>query len=180
MNTRVPTFPPAESADGLSTNAGHAALLAGLNRDLAGEYRSVLMYTTYAAKLTGPHRRELRSLFLAEVSDELAHAQFLADKIACLGGEPTVTPLHVKSAAQPREMLEHALSCEIQAVMDYGERIRQAEEYGDIGLRVALENQVADETRHKEEVERILSGWNDSTLERARNEGGWSDDYGTK
>ena len=166
MNSRVRTSPSAETGDGLSTNAGHAALLAGLNHDLAGEYRSVLMYTTYAAKLTGPYRRELRSLFLEEVCDELAHAQFLADKIVSLGGEPTVVPLQVKTVAQPREMLQSVLACEIQAVMDYGERIRQAEEYGDVGLRVALENQVADETRHKEEVERILSGWNDLNLER--------------
>ena len=180
MNNLASISPPAETANGFLPNVGHAALLAGLNHDLAGEYRSVLMYTTYAAKLTGPFRRELRSLFLAEARDELTHAQFLADKIASLGGEPTVIPLRVKSAAQPREMLENALACEIQAVMDYGERIRQAEEYGDIGLRVVLENQVADETRHKEEVERILSGWNDLNLERARNEDRWADDGGTE
>jgi bacterioferritin len=34
-----------------------------------------------------------------------------------------------------------------------------AEAFGDIGLKVGLENQVADETRHKEEIERILTGW---------------------
>jgi bacterioferritin len=43
--------------------------------------------------------------------------------------------------------------------MDYDQRIRQAEAFGDIGLKVDLENQVADETRHKEELERILAGW---------------------
>jgi bacterioferritin len=30
---------------------------------------------------------------------------------------------------------------------------------GDVGLKVSLENQVADETRHKEEIERVLAGW---------------------
>ena len=38
-------------------------------------------------------------------------------------------------------------------------RIGQAEAAGEIGLKVNLENQVADETRHKEEIERILAGW---------------------
>ena len=34
-----------------------------------------------------------------------------------------------------------------------------AEVFGDIGLKVSLENQVADETRHMEEIERTLAGW---------------------
>jgi len=57
------------------------------------------------------------------------------------------------------EMLQQALSAEKQAISDYGQRIGQAEGLGDIGLKVSLENQVADETRHKEEIERILAGW---------------------
>jgi bacterioferritin len=176
MIGRLNRFPSDESGDTDVTGVDRSTLLAGLNHDLAGEYHAVLMYTTYAAKLTGPYRRELRALFLQEIGDEQAHAQFLADKIAALGGEPTTVPRDVTYAEQPREMLELVLAAEIQAVMDYGERIRQAEDYGDIGLKVALENQVADETRHKEEVERILSGWNDLNLERARNEDRWADD----
>jgi len=46
-----------------------------------------------------------------------------------------------------------------QAIADYRIRIEQAEAFGDIGLKVALENQIADETRHKEEMERILTDW---------------------
>jgi len=38
-------------------------------------------------------------------------------------------------------------------------RLGQAEAAADIGLKANLENQVADETRHKEEIERILAGW---------------------
>src|SRR5207244_5552408 len=101
-------------------------LLEGLNEDLAGEYQAILMYTHYSAKLTGPYRRELRALFRAEVADERGHAQFLADKIAALGGEPTTGPRPVPPADQPREMLEQALAAEKQAIADYGERIRQA------------------------------------------------------
>jgi bacterioferritin len=135
------------------------ALLAGLNEDLAGEYQAILMYTYYSAKLTGPYRKELRALFQAEITDEQGHAQFLADKIAALGGEPTTFPRAVPLADQPWEMLQHALAAEKQAIADYAERIHQAETFGDIGLKVDLENHVADETRHKEELERILAGW---------------------
>ena len=136
-------------------------LIDGLNHDLAGEYQAILMYTHFSAKLTGPYRRELRALFQAEIPDEQGHAQFLAEKIANLGGEPTTIPRAGPHAQRPKEMLVLALQAEVQAISDYGERIQQAEELGDVGLKVNLENQVSDETRHKEEIERILAGWND-------------------
>jgi len=135
------------------------ALIKGLNDDLAGEYQAVIVYNHFAAKLTGPFRKELRALFQGEITDELGHAQFLADKIATLGGEPTREPRAVPTADSPREMLEQAIALEKQAIAGYDERIQQAEEFGDIGLKVDLENQIADETRHKEEMERILAGW---------------------
>ncbi|MEX0712396.1 MAG: ferritin-like domain-containing protein [Pirellulales bacterium] len=134
-------------------------LITGLNEDLAGEMQAVIMYTQYAAMLTGPYRKELRSLFQAEIADEQRHAQFLADKIAALGGQPGTTPRAVPEARQPKEMLERVLEAEKQAIDDYKQRVEQAEAFGDVGLKVELENQVSDETRHKEEIERILAGW---------------------
>jgi bacterioferritin (cytochrome b1) len=83
-----------------------------------------------------------------------------------------------RKPTSPARCWEHALTAEKQAIADYGKRIRQAEAFGDIGLKVGLENQVADETRHKEEIERILVGWNELYLERARNEDRWRDDGG--
>lgn len=141
------------------STSGQQALIDGLNHDLAGEYQAIVMYTHYSAKLTGPYRRELRALFQAEIPDEQGHAQFLADKIASLGGDPTTRPRAVTPANQPREMLEQALKAEKQAICDSCERIGQAEAFGDVGLKVNLESQVADETQHKEEFERILGGW---------------------
>jgi bacterioferritin len=143
------------------TAAARQALIDGLNQDLAGEYQAIVMYIQYSAKLTGPYRRELRALFQTEIADEQGHAQFLADKIASLGGDPTTEPRAVPDADQPREMLEHALAAEKQAITDYDARLRQADAFGDVGLRVSLENQVADETRHKEEIERVLAGWDE-------------------
>src|ERR1700691_3825977 len=120
-------------------------LIDGLNHDLAGEYQAIVMYIQYSAKLTGPYRRELRALFQAEIADEQGHAQFLADKIATLGGEPTTEPRAIPHADQPKEMLEQALAAEKQAIVDYDDRLRQADAFGDVGLKVSLENQVADE-----------------------------------
>src|ERR1700722_431201 len=151
-----------------ATTTDRQTLIAGLNHDLAGEYQAILMYIHYSAKLTGPFRRELRALFQAEVADEQGHAQFLSDKIAALGGEPTTEPRPVPHVTQARQMLDCALTAEVQAIADYTTRIGQAEACGEIGLKVALENQLADETRHKEEIERIIEGWYE--VDKTRNQ----------
>jgi bacterioferritin len=145
-----------------SPSMDRQVLIDGLNLDLAGEYQAILMYTHYSAKLTGPYRRELRAFFQEEIADEQSHAQFLADKIAAMGGEPTTEPRPVPLADHPRDMLANALAAEDRAIAEYKVRIRQAGGFGDIGLKVVLENQIADETRHKEELERIIAGWDNS------------------
>src|SRR5688572_20158762 len=68
------------------------ALIDGLNQDLAAEYQAIVMYVHYSARLTGPYRRELRAMFQTGIADEQRHAQFLADKIVALEGEPTTQP----------------------------------------------------------------------------------------
>lgn len=130
-----------------------------LNEDLAGELGAIIQYLTYAAKATGPYRPQLAQFFLAEVADEQAHAQFLANKIVALGGEPTTRPRPVPAAKTNREMLEAVLAAERQATQDYTQRAGEAEEYGDKGLAVQLEDMVRDESGHSEETERILRDW---------------------
>ncbi|MDT8437089.1 MAG: ferritin-like domain-containing protein [Gemmatimonadota bacterium] len=134
-------------------------LIRNLNEDLAGELGAIIQYLTYAAKATGPYRPQLAEFFLAEVTDEQGHAQYLANKIVALGGEPTTMPRPVPEADTNRAMLEAVLAAERQAVKDYTERARQADEAGDKGLSVQLEDMVRDESGHSEETERILRDW---------------------
>jgi len=134
-------------------------LIDHLNDDLAGEFGAIIQYITYAAKTTGPYRPQLSQFFLTEVADEQMHAQFLANKIVALGGEPTTTPRPIPPANTNREMLEAVLAAERQAGKDYTQRAEEAEAYGDKGLVVQLEDMVRDETGHSEETERILRDW---------------------
>lgn len=134
-------------------------LIRRLNEDLSGEYGAVIQYLTYAAKATGPFRPQLAQFFLAEVADEQAHAQFLANKIVALGGEPTTTAREVPAAGTNREMLQAVLDAERRAIADYTERAREAEAFGDKGLVVQLEDMIRDESTHSEETERILRDW---------------------
>ena len=130
-----------------------------LNKDLAAEYSAIIQYITYAARATGPYRPQLSQFFLAEVPDEQMHAQFLANKIVALGGVPTTDSAPVAKAATNREMVEEVLKAENDAVKRYTERAKQAEQLGDKGLSVRLEDMVSDESGHSEETERILRDW---------------------
>ncbi|MCB0338748.1 MAG: hypothetical protein KDD53_04045, partial [Bdellovibrionales bacterium] len=76
-----------------------------------------------------------------------------------LGGEPTTTPRPVPVAKTNREMLEAILAAEKKATSDYSKRAREAEEFGDKGLVVQLEDMVRDESGHSEETARILKDW---------------------
>lgn len=133
-------------------------LIDGLNIDLANEYQAVIMYTTYAAMVSGIHRPFLKSFFESELPEELQHAQYLADKITALGGEPTTQPIKLELQRDTGSMLRQVLDAETKTIERYIERRRQAEEFGDYGLAADLDGIISDETTHKEETEKLLRG----------------------
>jgi bacterioferritin len=135
------------------------ALIDALNQDLANEYSAIIQYTQYSAKVRGPWRTELRQFFQAEIPDEQMHAQYLADKIAAMGGNPTTQPAPVRNADSAEDMLKAVRDAEADAVRRYTERSRQADEMGEIALKVQLENFISDEQTHMQEVEQILAEW---------------------
>lgn len=134
-------------------------LIDGLNQDLAAEYQAVVMYRTYASLVTGPYRQDLRAFFEAEIPDELAHAGFLADKIVALGGNPTTAVAQVPTPRDNRQMLEIALEAEVDTIKRYTKRIQQAEAAGEIAVKIQLEDLIVDESRHRDEIRRMLVDW---------------------
>ncbi|MFN8179186.1 MAG: ferritin-like domain-containing protein [bacterium] len=134
-------------------------LIDHLNEDLAGELSAIIQYLTYAAKATGPYRPQLAQFFLTEVADEQLHAQYLANKVVALGGEPATVPRPVAKASTNREMVTAVLEAERRATRDYTQRAKEAEEFGDKGLAVQLEDMIRDESGHSEESERLLRDW---------------------
>lgn len=136
-------------------------LIAGLNEDLANEYTAIISYLLFSRLANGPVRMELAGFFEGEIADELEHAKYLSQKIVALGGEPAKVPAPVQLSQSNREMLQLALQAETETIERYTRRITQAESVGELALKVELENLVAEETRHKEDIERILMGWKD-------------------
>ena len=135
------------------------ALIKGLNEDLAGEYNAIISYLQYSAKVSGPYRPQLVEFLQAEIPDEQRHAQYLADKIASLGGEPTVEPKPVQVSNDTREMLEFIYQAEKETVENYQKRIDQAEAAGETGLKVQLEDMLSEYRTDRDEVYKILVVW---------------------
>lgn len=138
--------------------ASKQALVDGLNEALAYEYQAVIMYTTYAATVSGIHRGELKEFFEAEVVDEQQHATFLADKIDALGGDPVTEAKPVDTPDHPRKMLEVVLESEEDAVDRYGDLMALAEDTGELGLANDLHDIISDETNHADETRKLLRG----------------------
>ena len=135
------------------------ALIDGLNEDLAHELGAVTTYLLFAEMVRGPHRASLSRLFESEIDDEIKHARFLAGKIVALGGLPTGEAKGVQLSWDPKRMVEIVREAERETIVRYERRIQQADTVGEVGLRVVLEEFIADETSHMEEMDRVLAGW---------------------
>lgn len=133
-------------------------LIEGLNKDLNAELNTIVRYIRHSSVLKGIAGHEVRELLRKEINDEVRHATYLADKIVALGGTPRVELKVPAEAFDWRDVLKDALKYELEAIAGYRERARQAEEVGDTGLKATLEMFAEDETRHKEEIERLLGG----------------------
>ena len=134
------------------------ALIEGLNEDLANELGASILYLYQTSTATGWDGEELREFLTPEIAGEMQHAIFLAQKIAALGGKPTTVPSQYKSPKDVKAMLKFDLHLERTAVENYRARALQAEEAGEIGLKIKLEEMIVDETGHAEQLERILRG----------------------
>jgi bacterioferritin len=143
----------------MANDGARQELIDGLNEDLAHEYAAIIMYLLFSRMVTGIHRPHLSAFLEAEIADELNHAKFLANKVVALGGTPVTQPAEVKLTQDSREMIEMALAAEVDTIERYTRRIKQAEAAAELGLKVELENLVSEETTHKEDMERVLSGW---------------------
>ena len=130
-------------------------LIDGLNEDLNLELEAVLRYLHHSASATGLLGHELREELKGDITGELNHAVFLADKITALGGQLDINPSMPKKVRTAKEMMQIDIAAERQVIKNYTNRIVQAEKFGDKGLVIRLEDLLAEETDHAEDLERL-------------------------
>jgi bacterioferritin len=130
-------------------------LINGLNEDLNLELETILRSVYHAAAGRGMLGHELRELIKKEMPSEVEHAMFLADKIVALGGEVRIRPTVPAELGAARQLLDENIAAERKIISNYSKRIDQASEFGDKGLVIRLENMLAAETDHLEQLERL-------------------------
>jgi bacterioferritin len=146
---------PVRHVVGHSVTMTREDLINGLNEDLNLELETLLRSVYHAAAGRGMLGHELRELLKKELPGELEHATFLADKIVALGGEVRIRPAMPAEFGPARDLLQQNIAAEKKIIGNYARRIDQAAEFGDKGLAIRLENMLAAETDHLEQLERL-------------------------
>jgi len=134
-------------------------LLEGLQGDLERELRAMLQYMYQSSMVLGLRAMSVGPYLRKESEEELKHVAFLSDQIVNLGGVPKMTAPKLSDTRDLKTMLEHDLDLERESILEYRERAKQAEQAGEVGLKLRLEQLLAEETDHMRDLEKILRGW---------------------
>ncbi len=127
-----------------------------LNMDLTMEYAAAVQYIQHAAKITGAQYQAMQKELVVHANEEIGHANVLAEQISYLGGNPTVDVSERYVSDDSTEMLKQDLTGEQGAVKRYSERIGQANELGEFGLKRALEDILIMEQEHEMDLKSAL------------------------
>jgi bacterioferritin len=153
---------------GRSSSAGadrwRQELVTLLNGALATELVCVLRYKRHHYTVHGLASPQIAQEFAVRAGEEMVHADRLAKRIVQLGGQPDFDPetLTHRSHADYdarldlKAMIEANLAAELVAIESYGQMVRLVGDR-DPSTRRLLEDLLADEQRHANELEAWLS-----------------------
>jgi bacterioferritin len=119
-----------------------------LNEDLSREYQAVIAYVVYSQTIKGAQYLHIAAELEQHAAEELSHALKIAKQIDYLNGTPVVTPKEVKRSDKAEDMLRFDLENERVTILNYRERIRQAEAMGEFALSEVLREIVVEEQDH--------------------------------
>lgn len=131
-------------------------LIKYLNKDLEWEYAATVQYVQHAAVISGPKYTDIQKELVVHANEELIHANWLSEQIDYIGGVPSAGVEEIKTSPKPVEMLEQDLKGEKSAITNYKERIAQAEELKEYGLRRVLEDILIQEEEHERDIKSAL------------------------
>ncbi len=123
-----------------------------LNQDLAREYQAIIAYVIYSQTLKGPEYGHIAQELEAHAAEELAHALLIAKQVDYFNGTPVNKPKEVKVSNKPKEMLRFDLENEKQTLINYRQRIRQADAMGEFALGETLRKIIAEEQDHLQDL----------------------------
>lgn len=131
-------------------------LIDNLNTALSLELSGIIQYSQHSYLVTGTDREIYREFFRDGAEEANDHAQLLGDKIVALGGVPTVEPAMIRQSTDLKEMLKQDLELEREAMAAYMAAWNSCGE-NDMPTKFWLEEQIAEEQLHIEELEKLTS-----------------------
>jgi bacterioferritin len=130
------------------------AVIDQLNECLKHEWTGVAQYSQAGFIVEGMWREVYAEKFLDDAKESFNHARLVGDKIAALGGVPSVLRNEVKQSRDIREVLEFSLAFESKAVDMYTQAIEMAE--GNRALVIFLEDILKEEQEGVDEYTKLL------------------------
>ena len=127
-------------------------LIDRLNEDLSREYQAIIAYVIYSQTLKGAEYNHIAQELEKHAAQELSHALKIAKQIDYFNGEPTNRPKEVRVSDKPRDMLKFDLENERQTLINYRQRIRQADAMGEFALGEILREIIAQEQEHLQDL----------------------------
>jgi bacterioferritin len=124
-------------------------LVAGLQQDLAREYKAIIQYIIFSQKLDTARFQNIAGELEKHAHEELDHALAIARQIDYFGAYPVHIPAAVEVSEENEEMLWADLRAEDDTIDNYRQRIRQAEELGEYALAEVLQELIKQEQDHQ-------------------------------
>lgn len=133
------------------------AVIATLNRILEAELAGVVRYTHYSFMVYGYGRIPIVKWLRSQADESLLHAQEAGELVTALGGHPSlgIGKLLETERHDIGDILREAMAHEQGALALYGDLLRLVEGR-DVMLEEYARQQIAAETRHVSEVDKML------------------------
>jgi bacterioferritin len=145
-----------------------AALVQGLQDDIAREYKAIIQYIIFSQKLDKAAYMNIADQLSVHAHQELDHALAVARQLDYLGAYPVHQPKPVEVSEDNEEMLWADLRAEDDTIKNYRDRIRQAEALGEIALAEILKDIIKQEQDHQIDLATALGVTPDDRVRKPR------------
>jgi bacterioferritin len=133
-------------------------LLELMNKGIARELQVSIQYMWQHVTVTGIKGAVVENVFKEIAIAEMKHAEEIAERLAYLGGVPTVQPDPVFVGSSLEEMLRLDEKAEEEAIRLYNQTIKVARDENDSTTRRLFERILAEEEEHIDTFSKLLVG----------------------
>ena len=133
-------------------------LLDLMNKGIAREIQVSIQYMWQHVLVKGIKSAAVEGVFKEIAIVEMKHAEEIAERLAYLGGTPTIMPDPIFIGSNLGEMLKLDEKAEEEAILLYKTTIKVANEEDDVTTRRLFEDILADEEEHIDTFSKLLVG----------------------